>query len=67
MPCQTQEQREDDADRQQHVEGARVRSTQKLPTVLAEARAKPRISATARAMPVAAERKFCTRQPGHLA
>jgi hypothetical protein len=36
----------------------RVISTQKLPTVLAEARAKPRIRTTASTMPVAAERKF---------
>ena len=36
----------------------RVISTQKLPTVFAEARAKPRISATASTMPVAADRKF---------
>ena len=36
----------------------RVRSTQKLPTVLPEARAKARISAMASAMPVAADTKF---------
>ena len=41
----------------------RVRSTQKLPTLRAEARAKPRITATATAMPVAAETKFCTVRP----
>ena len=41
----------------------RVRSTQKLPTLRAEARAKPRITATATAMPVAAETKFCTVSP----
>ncbi len=38
----------------------RVKSTQKLPMALAEWRAKPRIRAKATAMPVAAERKFCT-------
>ena len=36
----------------------RVTSTQKLPTVRADARAKPRMTATAMAIPVAAERKF---------
>jgi hypothetical protein len=36
----------------------RVTSTQKLPMVRIEEREKPRISATASAMPVAAERKF---------
>ena len=41
----------------------RVRSTQKLPIVACWTRAKPRISATARAMPVAAETKFCTVSP----
>ncbi len=35
-------------------------STQKLPTVVAFWRAKPRMSATTTAMPVAADRKFCT-------
>ena len=35
-----------------------MRSIQNEPTVLDEAREKPRISATASAMPVAAERKF---------
>ncbi len=41
----------------------RVRSTQKLPTVAAERRAKPRISATSVAMPAAADTKFCTVSP----
>jgi hypothetical protein len=41
----------------------RVRSTQKLPTLFADARAKPRITATATAMPVAAETKFCPVSP----
>ena len=41
----------------------RVRSTQKLPMVFAERRAKPRTSATASAMPVAAETKLCTVSP----
>ena len=40
----------------------RVTSTQKLPTVRIEAREKPRISATASTMPVAADKKFwCVR------
>ncbi|MGY4434352.1 hypothetical protein ACVWWO_006829 [Bradyrhizobium sp. F1.13.1] len=40
----------------------RVTSTQKFPTVRADAREKPRISATASAMPVAADKKFwCVR------
>ena len=38
----------------------RVISTQKLPIVPVSRRAKPRISAKAMAMPVAAERKLCT-------
>ena len=41
----------------------RVRSTQKLPIRSVEARAKPRTSATATAMPTAAETKFCTVSP----
>ena len=44
----------------------RVISTQKLPTVLADARAKPRISATASTMPVAADRIVLVRQAEHL-
>ncbi|MEY9245257.1 hypothetical protein ABIF27_005912 [Bradyrhizobium elkanii] len=36
----------------------RVTSTQKLPTVRIDERVKPRISAIASAMPVAADRKF---------
>jgi hypothetical protein len=36
----------------------RVTSTQKLPMVRMDARAKPRIKATASTMPVAADRKF---------
>ena len=35
-----------------------VRSTQKLPMLRTETRAKPRMTATATAMPVAAETKF---------
>ncbi len=38
----------------------RVRSTQKLPIPFTERRAKPRIKAKATAIPVAAEKKFCT-------
>ena len=41
----------------------RVRSTQKLPSVSALRRAKPRIIATSTAMPTAAETKFCTARP----
>ena len=41
----------------------RTRSAQKLPIVAAPARVKPRTSATDRAMPVAAETKFCTVSP----
>ncbi len=42
---------------------ARVMSAKKLPTVWAPERAKARTSATASAMPVAADRKFCTVSP----
>ena len=42
---------------------ARTRSTQKLPSRSVRERAKPRISATATAMPTAAETKFCTASP----
>ncbi len=38
----------------------RIRSTQKLPIVFDPCRAKPRMSATATAMPTAAQTKFCT-------
>ena len=41
----------------------RYRSTQKFPTVLAERRAKPRMTAASTAMPSAAETKFCTASP----
>jgi hypothetical protein len=41
----------------------RVRSTQKLPSCSVLFRAKPRTSATATAMPTAAETKFCTASP----
>ena len=41
----------------------RVRSTQKLPTLFADRRENPRISASASAMPVAALRKLCTVSP----
>ncbi len=41
----------------------RTRSTQKLPIVAEPRRAKPRTSATATAMPTAAETKFCTARP----
>ena len=41
----------------------RVRSTQKLPIVPESRYDRPRISATATAMPTAAETKFCTARP----
>ncbi|SLH43401.1 Uncharacterised protein [Mycobacteroides abscessus subsp. abscessus] len=42
----------------------RVRSTQKLPTSPPRpTRTRPRISATATAIPTAAETKFCTASP----
>ena len=44
----------------------RVRSTQKLPIVSLRRRVMPRTSATATAMPTAAETKFCTARPAHL-
>jgi hypothetical protein len=42
---------------------ARVMSTQKLPIVATPCRAKPRTSATATAMPAAADKKLCTPTP----
>jgi hypothetical protein len=52
------------ADRQQHVKNRpRVVSTQKLPIVVAARRAKPRVSASAAAIPAAADRKLCTAIP----
>ena len=41
----------------------RVRSTQKLPIVVDRRRVNPRMSATATAIPTAAETKFCTVRP----
>ncbi len=41
----------------------RVRSTQKLPSRSVRLRANPRTSATATAMPTAADTKFCTARP----
>jgi hypothetical protein len=41
----------------------RVRSTQKLPIVFDRERTSPRTSATATAMPAAADTKFCTASP----
>ena len=41
----------------------RVRSTQKLPSAWVRLRAKPRTSATATAMPTAADTKFWTARP----
>ena len=41
----------------------RVRSTQKLPSVAALVREKPRMNAARTAMPVAAETKFWTVRP----
>jgi hypothetical protein len=42
----------------------RTRSTQKLPSVSLRVREKPLTSATATAIPTAADRKFCTASPG---
>jgi hypothetical protein len=41
----------------------RVRSTQKLPSLVVSRRAKPRMTAASTAMPTAAETKFCTASP----
>ena len=41
----------------------RVRSTQKLPSRSVWVRVRPRMRATATAMPTAADRKFCTARP----
>ena len=41
----------------------RVTSTQKLPITPVDRAAKPRIRANTTAMPVAADRKFCTARP----
>ncbi len=41
----------------------RVRSTQKLPIVALRLLTNPRMSATATAMPTAADAKFCTARP----
>ena len=41
----------------------RTRSTQKFPIVSLRRRISPRISATATAIPTAAETKFCTVRP----
>ena len=57
-PLPDQEQRIGNAKRQQHVEGAAGDIDPEGPTVLTEARAKPRMRATASTMPVAADRKF---------
>ena len=62
--AQDVEQRQHDADRQQHVERGAGQIDPEIADRLARsARAKPRISATAMAMPVAAETKFCTVRP----
>ena len=53
----------DDRERQQDAQQLRTRSTQKLPIRSVRLRVKPRISATATAMPTAAETKFCTASP----
>jgi hypothetical protein len=41
----------------------RVRSTQKLPSVVARRRAMPRMKAANTAIPAAADTKFCTVRP----
>jgi hypothetical protein len=58
-PCETRKSAPMNASGSSTYKVHRVRSTQKLPTVLPEVRAKPRISAMASATPVAAETKFC--------
>ena len=66
-PCETKNSADDDRDRQQDVERARGQIDPEVAdAVCAERRAKPRTSATASAMPVAAETKLCTVEPGHL-
>ena len=57
-PCETKSSAIDNADRQQHPENARVRSTQKLPMVSFSRREMPRMKAIASAMPTAAEAKL---------
>ena len=51
-----QHQRANDRDREQNVQTHRVRSTQKLPIVCAERRAKPQISTMDSTIPAAAEK-----------
>ena len=63
MPCQTNTRPMTIEIGSRMYSTQRVRSTQKLPIVCAERRAKPRTSATASAMPVAAETKLCTVSP----
>ena len=59
-----QHQRDDDRERQQDVEHAAGQIDPEVADRLrAERRAKPRISAMASAMPVAADTKFCTVRP----
>ena len=62
-----QQQRAHHRERQQDIDGARVKSTQKLPMVLAEWRAKPRTNAMATPMPAAADAEVMDRQRDHLA
>ena len=57
-PCQTRKSALTNASGSSTYKVQRVRSTQKLPTVLPDARAKARISAMTSAMPVAADTKF---------
>ena len=58
-----QDEREHHADRQQDEECEADEVDPEVAEPLADARAKPRMTATATAMPVAAERKFCTVSP----
>ena len=62
-----EDEREDERERQQDVERARASGRPRsCRSCRPSARAKPRISATSTAMPVAAETKFCTVEAEHL-
>ncbi len=63
MPCQTHTSAPITEIGSSRYSVMRVRSAQKLPIVFVVRRAKPRITATATAMPAAADRKFCTVRP----
>ena len=59
-------QRRDDRDRHQNIQGGARQSAQKLPIVFTDWRANPRTSAMAMASPAAADSEIMHRQPGHL-